>query len=95
MKDSNHYFHGGGGALNLCRANLQPLSQKGMYCMDLDKTRTKRIWILKDSYGIKIVNPFSVRKMKFRRPVESMDYSYGRQSSYLADCFTKSYNNDS
>lgn len=37
----------------------------------------------------------SVRRMKCRRPVESMDYSYGRQASYLADFFTKSNNNNS
>lgn len=94
----NHYFHGGGVAWNLWRANLQPLSQKGICCMELDKTRTKRIWIWKNAYGIKIFNPFmriSVRKMKCRRPVEFINYSYGRQASYLANFFTKSNNNNS
>lgn len=37
----------------------------------------------------------SVRRLKRRRPVESMDYSYGKQASYLADFFTKSNNNNS
>ena len=58
LKILNHYFHGGGGAWNLWRANLQPISQKGICCMELDKTRTKRIWILKNAYGFKIFNLF-------------------------------------
>jgi len=53
----NHYFYGGGGARNLWWANLQPLSQTGICCMELDKTRTKRIWILKNTNGTKIFNP--------------------------------------
>jgi hypothetical protein len=94
----NRCFHGGGGAWNLWRANLQSLSQKVICCIEFDKTRTKQIWILENAYGIKIFIPFmniSVRRLKRRRPVESMDYSYGKQASYLADFFTKSNNNNS
>jgi hypothetical protein len=72
--------------------------RKVICCMELDKTRTKRIWILKNAYGIKIFNPFkriSVRRMKCHRPVESTYYSYGKQASYLADFFTKLNNNNS